>query len=379
MSFNHRVTINDTTLRDGEQSAGVSFGLDERIAIATALDELGVPELEVGIPALGFDERDGIRALADLGLRAGLMVWCRMRADDIALCANLGVQRVDLSVPVSDQQVTRKLNRDRTWVLRQIENSVPQALDLGLDVCVGMEDASRADPHFLLQVGEAAQDAGAARIRYADTVGVDEPFRIYERIRALHGVLDLQIEIHAHNDLGLATANTLAAIRAGATHANTTVHGIGERAGNAALEEVVMGLKHLQGRSTGIDLRDYQAVSVLVASATGREVGWYKSLVGSGAFRHEAGIHVDGLLKDLHNYQGVDPAELGRRHRMVLGKHSGGHALRQAYAEMNIGLHPEQADRILQHMRRFVASTKRTPSRIDLVRFLAETDNEVAA
>jgi homocitrate synthase NifV len=179
--------------------------------------------------------------------------------------------------------------------------------------------------------------------------------------------------MHAHDDLGLATANTLAAVRGGATHVNTTVHGLGERAGNAALEEVVMGLKHVHHIATGVDLTRFDALSKLVATASGRPVAWHKSLVGDGAFTHEAGIHVDGLLKDPRNYQGIDPAELGRTHRMVLGKHSGRHAVQMAYAEqLATAIDDGQAERLLPLVRRFVTATKHAPERADLRRFLDE-------
>ncbi|TLP44242.1 homocitrate synthase [Cohaesibacter sp. CAU 1516] len=376
MGKKRTIVIDDTTLRDGEQSAGVAFTQREKCDIARNLAAAGVPELEIGIPAMGLEEQETIRAITSLNLDIRTIVWCRMCEADLQAAKGLGVQMIDLSIPMSDQQIKHKLQRDRDHVLTQIARMVPMALDAGFEVLVGGEDSSRADLDFVLSVLDVAQAAGAQRFRFADTVGILEPFGTAEIFRTLRQNSDLELEMHAHDDYGLATANSLAAALGGATHVNTTVNGLGERAGNASLEEFVASAASLYGFETGVDQRRFHALSELVATASGRPVPHQKSLVGSCVFTHESGIHVDGLVKDPKNYQGLDPLTLGRQHELVLGKHSGTRAVLHVYQKLGLTLSVAEALEILTRVRRFAEIYKRSPNEADLLAFHRDLASE---
>ncbi len=262
-----RVGIIDTTLRDGEQTAGLAFTPDEKLMIAQTLDAAGVLGFEAGIPAMGPEEQEVLRTIVNLKLNCQVIAWNRANVNDIRAAVRCGFSYIHVSVPVSDLHICYKLRKTREWVLQELRSALTYARSCGCRVSAGMEDASRATEEFLLRVAAVAAEAGAERIRYADTVGCLEPFATYERLRRLTGRCALPIEVHLHNDFGLAIANTLAALRAGVELASVTVGGIGERAGNAALEQLVAVLTELHGCTAGIDPVQLKRLTAMVAEA----------------------------------------------------------------------------------------------------------------
>jgi homocitrate synthase NifV len=363
MSDHHRCTdiiIDDTTLRDGEQTAGVVFSKREKIAIARMLDSIGVQEIECGIPAMGVEEQEGIRALVELGLNARLITWNRALVPEIEASIACGIGAVDLSLSVSDQMIAHKLRKDRAAVREQLKVALGFAKEKGLYVSVGGEDASRADLAFLAELMEVTRSLGGDRFRFCDTLGIMDPFTMYEKVLFLRrAVPEVEIEVHTHNDLGMATANAIAGIRAGARFVNTTVNGLGERAGNAALEEVVMGLKHACGIETGIDTHRFREMSLFVAKASHRPLPVSKPVVGERVFAHESGLHADGVIKDPHNYEGFDPAEVGLVRSIVVGKHSGTSGLIERYRSMGITVDRQRAEILLERARTLAGRRKR--------------------
>lgn len=361
-ALQQQIVIDDTTLRDGEQTAGVVFSLPEKMRIAQMLDEIGVGELECGIPAMGAEEQADVRALAEMGLNARLITWNRALIADIQASIATGVKAVDISVSVSDIHISLKLGKNRTWVKEQLKKAIGFAKQHDLYVSVGAEDASRADQNFLVDLLKISRIEGADRFRYCDTLGILDPFSCFEHISYLHDQVDLPLEIHTHNDLGMATANAIAGLRAGAQFVNTTVNGLGERAGNAALEEVVMALKHACGVEVEIDTSRLVELSQLVGTASGRPVPEWKAVVGKKVFSHESGLHTDGVLKNPRNYEGYDPAEVGLSRQLVIGKHSGSHGLRQRLDTLGINLAPPELATLLTQVRTFAQNYKRSLS-----------------
>lgn len=354
-----KVRLDDTTLRDGEQTAGVVFSNREKIQIARYLDEIGVHQIEAGIPTMGGDEKEAIKEIVNLGLKASILAWNRAVVEDIKHSLDCGVNAIAISIAVSDIHIQHKLKKDRRWVLDSIKKSLDFAKSKDLYVSVNAEDASRADFEYLIEFARTAKEHGADRLRYCDTIGLMEPFEIYQRTKTIIDEVGIEIEMHTHNDFGMAVANALAGVKAGASWVNTTVVGLGERAGNAALEEVIMALKYTMGIDLGCNTTILREVAEYVARASSRSVPVWKAIVGYNVFAHESGIHADGVLKDPRTYEAFTPEEVGLERQILIGKHSGTHSLMVKFREYGIELTPEEAQALLPEVRKLSVELKR--------------------
>ncbi|KJR98218.1 MAG: trans-homoaconitate synthase [Peptococcaceae bacterium BRH_c4a] len=354
-----KIMIVDTTLRDGEQTAGVVFANREKVRIAKFLDELGVHQIEAGIPTMGGDEKESIKAICKAGLKASIMGWNRPVIKDIESSIECGVDAVAISISTSDIHIKYKLQQTKEWVLEQMVRAVEFAKKEGLYVSANAEDASRSDMGFLVEYAKAVKQAGADRLRYCDTVGIMDPFGTIEHIEAIKKEVDIDIEMHTHNDFGMATANALAGVKAGANYVGVTVIGLGERAGNSALEEVVMSLKHLYGIDLCFKTEMFREVAEYVSRASGRELPAWKAIVGSNMFAHESGIHADGTMKNPKTYEAFTPEEVGLERQIVVGKHSGTASLKAKFAEYGIHLSDHKAQELLAKVRAHCVSMKR--------------------
>ena len=357
--------INDTTLRDGEQTPYVAFNLKEKLQIARLLYEAGADELEVGIPAMGKKEQDDLKEILALNLPIPIMSWNRATMGDLDASLKCGLKAVDLSIPVSDILIDIKFGGDKTRLLKQLEEVILQAKKENLFVCIGGEDSSRANNSFLKEIMTLGAELGANRFRYCDTVGILTPHKTYENIKDLSSSNLLDIEMHTHNDFGMATANAIAGYEAGAYSSNTTVIGIGERAGNASFEQVLMSLR-LLGKEININSKALKSLIKTVSSASHRRVDTNLPIVGKNIFSHESGIHVNGMMKSKNAYEPFNPEELGLKRSFPIGKHSGSSTL--IYHLKSIGIEPniQIVQKLLPKIREIVTNRKKVLSTNEL-------------
>jgi len=364
---NKRVYLVDTTLRDGEQTAGVVFANKEKVQIARMLDKLGIDQIEVGTPVMGGDEKEAIKTIAGLGLKASIMGWSRAVIRDIQASIECGVDAIAISIATSDIHIKHKLKSTRQEVLYKMAKATEFAKKNGMYVSVNAEDASRTDFDFLIKFIKTAREAGADRFRYCDTIGFMDPVSVFNTIEGILGEVKMNIEMHTHNDFGMATANAIAGVLAGATHVGVTVNGLGERAGNAALEEVVMGLKHVLGKKVFQNLSMLRPLCLYVAKASGRKIYPWKSIVGTNIFAHESGIHVDGALKNPETYEAFDPKEIGLERKIVIGKHSGKAAVINKLKENGVEIDDAVARKLLLSIRKTAVALKRSLTDMELM------------
>ncbi len=371
------VKIVDTTLRDGEQTAGVVFANEEKVRIAKLLDRVGVDQIEAGVPVMEGDERESIEKIVDADLDASIMGWNRAVVSDVKSSLKCGVDAVAVSVSTSDIHIEKKLNESREWVLEHMTKATEYAKENDLYVSVNAEDSTRSDFEFLVEFAKRAKEAGADRLRYCDTVGIMTPLEIHEEIKNLKSEVDIDIEMHTHNDFGLAAANALTGVKGGANYVGTTVNGLGERAGNAPLEEIVMALKHLENIDLGFNTSDFLELSEYVAQASAQDLPVSKAIVGSNTFAHESGIHTDGVLKDSETYEAFKPQEVGAERQLVIGKHSGKKAILAKFEkEYGIELSDEEAEALLPKVRSMAVELKRALFDKELVSLYEEMEIE---
>jgi 2-isopropylmalate synthase len=378
---NH-VRIFDTTLRDGEQSPGATMTLEEKLRIARNLEALGVDVIEAGFPAASAGELQSVREIASVLSECEVAGLCRTREPDVeaAWKAVSGAKkpRLHVFIATSKLHMEHKLKLSPAQVLEEVRRGVKQCASLTKSVEFSAEDATRTDLEFLKEVFACAIENGATVLNIPDTVGYTMPNEYTQIVSEVMGVVgdrDVIVSTHCHNDLGLAVANSLAAIMAGARQVECCVNGIGERAGNAALEELVMALRvrrDLLGCDTRINTREIMNVSKLVSQLTGLTVAASKPIVGRNAFAHEAGIHQHGMLRDRRTYEIMRPEDIGvTESKMVLGKHSGRHALHNRLTELGYRLSQAQLDQVFDRFKH-LADRKKNIYDEDLTALVAD-------
>ncbi len=347
-----KVLVLDTTLRDGEQTPGVSLTVEQKLMIAEALDALGVDIIEAGTAVASEGDFRAIKAIAERGLKAEICSFARIRKEDIDAAAEANADSIFMVAPSSEYHINAKFpGKGKEFVIEKSVEAVEYAKERGLIVEFGAEDASRANLDFVISLLKAGEEAKADRLTFTDTVGVLTPERASEIVSRLRKELRAPLAIHCHDDFGLATANTVFAVKSGANEFHATINGIGERAGNASLEEVCMVLEYLYGINTGINKERLYPLSKLVEKFTRVVVPLNKPIVGENAFTHESGIHTSALLRDARTYEPISPETVGRRRVIVLGKHAGRASVEAILKELGYSATKEQMDEILARIK----------------------------
>ena len=343
------IRISDTTLRDGEQAPGVVFSFKDKLDIALLLECVGVDEVEIGTPAISRQDKKDIVRLIAMGFDFDISCWCRALERDIDECIETGADIINISLPVSDI-LLGAMGKSISWVLKTIERLAIKGYFGSNKISVGLQDASRADFDFLLRISETVYREGAFRVRFADSVGILNPMKTFELIKNLKTKLNTgAVEFHGHNDLGMGVGNSIAAVAGGADFISTTVNGLGERAGNCPTEELYFALKHSMNINCGKDLSVIKELCERVAKASRRQIPPDKPISGKMVYKHESGIHVDCLAKNIDSYQLVKPQEAGVEGvEFIIGKHSGKTAVKDFFRNRNITLSEAETVKILK-------------------------------
>jgi isopropylmalate/homocitrate/citramalate synthase len=345
------IHFSDTTLRDGEQAPGVAFSRQKRIAIAKALDSMKVDEIEIGFAASGLEHQRDMASVVESGLRARTRSLARPLEGDIRAAADVGVQSVCLFLAFSDIHLKHKLRMSFEVAVEALTKATTFAKDKGFYVTTALEDATRTPKERIEIVVRRVSEAGADQISLADTLGIGTPQSMTDLVRTVKRVTDKSVVVHCHDDFGLAVANSLAGVEAGADTVSTTFNGIGERAGNTSTECCAAAVSILLGCKTNLDLTRTQMVSRLVSECSGIQVPPNTPIVGSNAFRHESGIHVSAMLRDPQCYEAFDPAVFGAKRQFVLGKTSGRAGVRHFAALEKTELSDAACDEVLRRIK----------------------------
>ncbi|WP_410319332.1 homocitrate synthase family protein [Methanobrevibacter sp.] len=352
LTFPEDITIYDTTLRDGEQTPGVCFSLDEKLEIARKLDQFKIHQIEAGFPIVSEKERESVKTIANEGLDATILGLTRTKTEDIDAALDCDVDGIITFVGTSDIHLDHKMHITRQDAINLSETAVEYAKDHGLFVAFSAEDATRTDIEFLKRIYGKAQECGADRVHIADTTGAITPQGIDYLVKELVKDIDIDIAVHLHNDFGLAVINSIVGVLAGAKAVSTTVNGIGERAGNASLEELIMAMKILYGKDYGFKTKYIKELSDIVSKASGLPIPYNKPVVGNNVFRHESGIHVDAVIEEPLCYEPYLPELVGQKRQLVLGKHSGCRAVRAKLNECELDVSNDELIEIVRQVKK---------------------------